>query len=62
MSKPITIVYEEFRQDLADVINNSTLPAFIIANVLQSYLMETRAVARKQFEEDKLVYQESENR
>lgn len=59
MNKPITIIYEEFKQELADVINNSTLPAFVIENVLQNYLAETRMAARKQYEKDKLTYQES---
>lgn len=59
MNKPISITYEEFKQELADVINNSTLPAFIIENVLQNYLAETRMAARKQYEKDKLTYQES---
>ncbi len=59
MNKPISITYEEFKQELADVINNSTLPAFVIENVLQNYLAETRMAARKQYEKDKLAYQES---
>ena len=56
MDKPITIIYEGFRQDLANLINNSGLPAFVIESVLQNYLLETRSAAERQYQSDKIKY------
>ena len=59
MNKPITVIYEEFRQNLADLINNSGLPAFIIEPILQNYLNETRLAMNKQYQIDKDKYEKS---
>ena len=59
ITKPITIVYEDFKQNLADVINNSGLPPFIIESVLYSYLIETRNAAKQQYQFDKVKYAEA---
>jgi hypothetical protein len=63
MNKPITIKYEEFKQDLASLINNSGLPPFMIESILQSYLYETKIVVNKQYQFDKEQYEKylSEN-
>ena len=57
MSKPITIAYEDFKHELANLINNSGLPAFIIESILQNYLYETRIVVDKQYQLDKAKYE-----
>ena len=59
MNKPITVVYEEFKQELADLINNSGLPAFIIEPILQNYLNEARVAMDKQYKIDKDKYEKS---
>ena len=62
MNKPSTIIYEEFKQDLANLINKSGLPAFIIEAVLQNYLNEARTVAQRQYYSDKEEYERSLNK
>lgn len=59
MEKPFTVVYEDFRQDLANLINTSGLPVVIIENVLQSYLNEIKSIAKKQYEIEKAQYEKS---
>jgi hypothetical protein len=59
MNKPSTVIYEEFKQDLANLINKSGLPAFVIEPVLQNYLNETRTVAQRQYQADKTAYENS---
>lgn len=59
MNKPSTIVYEEFRQDLSNLINNAGLPVFIIESVLQNYLNEISMLAKKQYVFDKAEYEKS---
>lgn len=59
MNKPITVVYEELKEKLADLINTSGLPAFMIESILKDYLNETRIVAERQFRMDKAKYEQS---
>lgn len=59
MNKPITIAYEEFKQQLADLINNSGLPIFMIEPILQNYLSEIRTLIKRQYEMDKSSYEAS---
>lgn len=59
MNKPITVTYENFKQDLANLINASGLPAFTIEFVLRYYLDEVRAIAKQQYQEDKMKYEKS---
>lgn len=57
MNKPSTIIYEEFKQNLANLINDSGLPAFIIEPVLRDYLNEVRLMAQRQYQADKAAYE-----
>lgn len=59
MNKPITVVYEDFKYALANLINNSGLPAFMIEPILQSYLNETRIAIERQYKFDKEQYENS---
>ena len=59
MNKPVTLVYEEFKQDLANLINKSGLPPMMIEPVLQNYLNEIRVMMQSQYQRDKAEYEES---
>lgn len=59
MDKPFTLIYEDFRQKMADLINNSGLPPFVVESILQNYLYETRDVARRQYQHDKIQYEKN---
>ena len=61
MNKPITVVYEDFRQNMASLINNSGLPPFIIESVLCNFLNETRIAMEKQYQLDKTQYEKAES-
>ena len=58
MNKPIVLVREEFKQNLADVINKSGLPPFVIEPIMQSYLEEVRIAAQNQLETEKTRYEQ----
>lgn len=58
MNKPITVKYQEFKDKLAEVINDSELPPFVIEPVLKEYLNETHAFAEQQYQKDKLSYED----
>ena len=48
MEKPITIKRAEFMQNMAQAINQSGLPAFVIADCMSVTLAEIKALADKQ--------------
>lgn len=58
MNKPISVVYEEFKQALIDLINNSGLPAFVVEPVLRECTNEVKAAAENQYKSDKYMFEE----
>lgn len=59
MDKPITLVYEDFKSDIAELINNSGLPPFVLESVVKDFLAEIHDVAERQYEYDKEQYESS---
>jgi len=56
MDKPITILREEFKRGMAELINGSGLPYFLIEDVLKDYLVQVSTFARQQYEIDLKTY------
>lgn len=44
------ILYEDFKKNIVDVINNCGLPPFIISQVLESVLTQVRELERQNYE------------
>lgn len=59
MNKPMSLIREEVKKELADTINNSNLPPFIIEPILQDFLREVHVAVVKQYENDKTMYERS---
>jgi hypothetical protein len=59
MNKPVSIIREEFKNDLINLINNSGLQLFIVEPIIQEVFMEVRSAAKTQLELDKKRYEES---
>lgn len=57
MDKPFSMLYEEFRMNIANAINNSGLPPAVLESVLQNYLTEINNIARNQYKTDKSQYE-----
>ena len=57
--KPMTVAKEDFVNNLANLINNSGLPAFVIEPVMKDMYFEVRDVAKKQYQQDNEQYQSS---
>ena len=49
---------EEFRQELATLINNSGLPICVIELALQNCLNEVDNIAKNQYKNDKAQYEQ----
>ena len=54
--KPLTLLREDFVQNLAKLCNNSGLPFFVIESVLDSFIKEVHTASKKQYESDKTKY------
>lgn len=58
MNKPITLLRQEFMQKQIDLINNSGLPAFILADILREGVQELEKAAQEQYQADKAAWEE----
>ena len=56
--KPMSVVKQEFTEQLVDDINNCKLPLFVIEYVLQDVLNTVKAAAKQQCEMEKLQYEQ----
>ena len=59
MEKPVTIIREELRQSITSAINESNLPAFVVADMFEGFLRELRALERQQYAKDVETYKAS---
>ena len=59
MNKPIILVIEETKTKLADIINTSGLPPFVIEPILSTFLQEAHAASKRQYEIDKIQYEQA---
>lgn len=58
--KPITIKYQEFIQNMTDMINSSGLPYFVVESVLISMLHDVSALTKQQYELDMKRFEETQ--
>ena len=59
MKKPVTLVIEETKTKLAEIINTSGLPPFVIEPKLNTFLQEAHVAAKRQYEIEKLQYEQA---
>lgn len=59
ISKPFSVVCTEFKQSLAELINTSNLPMFVVESVLQNYLNEVNTLAKNQYNYEKSQYEQA---
>lgn len=60
MEKPITIRHAELKQNMAQAINESMLPAFVVEPVLLDLLAYVRKNAQAQLQADMRVWGEAQ--
>lgn len=59
IDKPMSILREEFIDNLVGLINNSGLPLFVIEPILQGCLDDVKINARNQYEYEKMQYEQA---
>lgn len=55
--KPISVVRQEFIEQLVNDVNNCQLPLFVIEPILQDMLNMVKSAAQKQYEAEKAQYE-----
>ena len=55
--KPLSVVRQEFIEQLVDDVNNCQLPMFIVETILQDMLNMVKAAAQKQYEAERAQYE-----
>lgn len=60
MEKPITVEHEDFKTKLADLINSSKMPAFIMRYILQDFHSQLEAFETSQLRDDLRAYNEEQ--
>lgn len=53
MDKPINLIIEDTKQGLADILNNSKLPAFVLDNITKDLANEVHSLYVRELAMDK---------
>ena len=56
LEKPITLVREDFINNVVDLCNNSGLPFFMIEDIMKDLVQKIHFAAQQQLEEDRKKY------
>ena len=59
MEKPITLQIEEFKKTIAESIQSSNLPAFLLDYIFRDFYSEIHLLNQSQSEQDKISYEAS---
>ena len=62
ITKPLSIVRQEFIEQLINDVNDCQLPLFVIEPILEDLLKMVRTAAQKQYEAEKAQYEEQLNK
>ena len=58
ITKPITVVRQEFIEKLVADVNNCGLPLFVVEPILKDLLNEVSAAVKQQYETDRAQYEQ----
>jgi len=59
VAKPMTLLREEFVENLIKACNNSGLPFFVVESIVKDLLSDIRTASQKQLESDNAKYNEA---
>ena len=59
ITKPITVVRQEFIEKMVDEINTCGLPLFVVEPILKDLLNEVSIAVKRQYETEKAQYEQS---
>lgn len=59
ITKPITVVRQEFIEKMVDEINTCGLPLFVVEPILKDLLNEVSIAVKRQYETEKAQYEQA---
>jgi hypothetical protein len=59
ITKPTTVVRQEFVEKMVDEINTCGLPLFVVEPILKDLLSEVSAAVKRQYEAEKAQYEQA---
>lgn len=59
INKPITMLADDFKKQMANLINTTNLPYFIIESIMKDLVQEVAFMSNKQLEIDEKRYNEA---
>lgn len=57
LKKPMSVIRQEFVEQLVESINNCGLPPFVVEPILQDVLKAVKAAAQEQYKTEKAQYE-----
>ena len=57
ITKPLSVIRQEFIEQLVNDVNNCPLPLFVIEPILQDMLNMVKSAAKAQYEAEKAQYE-----
>ena len=58
ITKPMSVIRQEFIEQLVNNVNNCPLPLFVVEPILQDLLSMVKTAAQKQYEAEKAQYEQ----
>lgn len=62
IKKPLSIIRQEFIEQLVNDVNNCELPLFVVEPILQDLLNMVKSAAQHQYETEKAQYEQQLNK
>ena len=59
ITKPITVVRQEFIENMVNEINTCGLPLFVVEPILKDLFSEVSAAVKRQYETEKAQYEQA---
>lgn len=59
ITKPITVVRQEFIENIVNEINTCGLPLFVVEPILKDLLDEVSSAVKRQYETEKAQYEQA---
>lgn len=59
ITKPISVVRQEFIEKMVEEINNCGLPLFVVEPILRDLLDEVSVASKRQYESEKAQYEKA---
>ena len=59
MNKPITMIIDETKREIADICNNSMLPLYILEPIIKDLYVEIQELNKRQMQQERIAYEQS---